>query len=94
MIFFKFTGFSSEFTETPHTVLWTRVWVITLVFRGCHLSVGLLLLNLSSYPRAIRTLRTHILRLWGTKTILYKAFGLFGCPGLPLSRTPWFCLRR
>ena len=24
-----------------------------------------------------RDLRTHILRLWGPKTILYKAFGLF-----------------
>ena len=28
-----------------------------------------------------RDLRTHILRLLGPKTILYKAFGLFRYPG-------------
>ena len=28
-----------------------------------------------------KALRTHILRLLGPKTILHKAFGLFGCPG-------------
>ena len=41
---------------------------------------GVLLVGyLVPYPR---NLRTHILRPWGPKTILYKAFGLFWCPGI------------
>ena len=30
--------------------------------------------RVKGYPKA---LRTHILRLWGLKTILYRAFGPF-----------------
>ena len=43
----------------------------------CTVSWALLSPTRVAFCQFPRALRIHILRLWGPKTILYKAFGLF-----------------